>query len=116
MFTGIVTALGTVSAITPLGGGADMRLVIAAPWPDTDAIILTGFPNVSSAVEAMRLGAADYFSKPFEVGTITHRLKVVLERRLVYLPLTLADTLDTVVRATYESLAKRLFAPGILVE
>ena len=36
MFTGIVTALGTVRDITPLGGGADMRLVtIAAPWPDT---------------------------------------------------------------------------------
>ena len=30
MFTGIVTALGTVRAIEPLGGGKDMRLVIAA--------------------------------------------------------------------------------------
>jgi len=38
MFTGIVTALGTVSAITPLGGGTDMRLAITAPWPDTGAI------------------------------------------------------------------------------
>ena len=38
MFTGIVTALGTVRSITPLGGGADMRLVIAAPWPDTGSI------------------------------------------------------------------------------
>jgi len=38
VFTGIVTALGTVRTITPLGGGADMRLVIAAPWPDTGAI------------------------------------------------------------------------------
>ena len=35
MFTGIVTALGTIRAISPLGDGADMRLVIAAPWPDT---------------------------------------------------------------------------------
>jgi riboflavin synthase len=40
MFTGIVTALGTVRAITPLGGGSDMRLVIAAPWPDTASIAL----------------------------------------------------------------------------
>jgi riboflavin synthase len=38
MFTGIVTALGTVRAIAPLGAGADMRLTIAAPWPDTAAI------------------------------------------------------------------------------
>ena len=38
MFTGIVTALGTVRAVTPLGEGRDMRLVIAAPWPDTGQI------------------------------------------------------------------------------
>src|SRR5271165_1140589 len=38
MFTGIVTALGTVRAIRPLGDSADMRLTIAAPWPDTASI------------------------------------------------------------------------------
>ncbi len=38
MFTGIVTALGSVSAITSLGEAADMRLTIAAPWPDTASI------------------------------------------------------------------------------
>ena len=38
MFTGIVTALGTVRAITPIGGGHDMRLVIGAPWPDMRTI------------------------------------------------------------------------------
>ena len=31
MFTGIVTALGTIRAITPIGQGHDMRLVIAVP-------------------------------------------------------------------------------------
>lgn len=40
MFTGIVTALGTIRAIQPIGGGKDMRLVIAAPWPDTGSIAL----------------------------------------------------------------------------
>ena len=40
MFTGIVTALGTVRAISPIGGGKDMRLTIAAPWPDTASIAL----------------------------------------------------------------------------
>ncbi|HET9019775.1 MAG TPA: riboflavin synthase [Acetobacteraceae bacterium] len=35
MFTGIVTALGTVREVTPLGGGQDMRLVIAVEgWGD----------------------------------------------------------------------------------
>jgi riboflavin synthase len=40
MFTGIITTLGTVRAIQPLGGGKDMRLVIAAPWDDTASIAL----------------------------------------------------------------------------
>jgi riboflavin synthase len=40
MFTGIVTALGTIRKITPLGAGQDMRLVIGAPWPDTASIAI----------------------------------------------------------------------------
>ena len=32
MFTGIVTGIGTVRELTPIGAGADMRLVIATPW------------------------------------------------------------------------------------
>ena len=40
MFTGIVTALGTVRSIAPLGHDDDMRLVIAAPWPDTNTIAI----------------------------------------------------------------------------
>jgi riboflavin synthase len=45
MFTGIVTGLGTVRAIQPLGGGQDMRLVIATPiaeaaWADTATTVL----------------------------------------------------------------------------
>jgi riboflavin synthase len=40
MFTGIVSALGTVREISPISDDRDMRLVIAAPWPDTGAIAL----------------------------------------------------------------------------
>lgn len=39
MFTGIVTALGTVREVTPLGGGHDMRLVIGVEgWGDMRAV------------------------------------------------------------------------------
>jgi riboflavin synthase len=40
MFTGIVTGMGEVRAITPVGDGRDMRLTIAAPWADTASIRL----------------------------------------------------------------------------
>ena len=40
MFTGIVTGLGTVRAITPLGQGRDMRLIVGTPdaWGDVRVI------------------------------------------------------------------------------
>ncbi len=45
MFTGIVTGLGTVRELVPIGASQDMRLVIATPadhaaWADTAAIPL----------------------------------------------------------------------------
>jgi riboflavin synthase len=40
MFTGIITGLGTVREIVPIGDGHDMRMVIAAPWPDTAHIAI----------------------------------------------------------------------------
>ena len=40
MFTGIVTGMGEVRSLRPIGGGRDMRLVIGAPWPDTGSIAL----------------------------------------------------------------------------
>ncbi len=38
MFTGIVTGMGEVRSLRPIGDGQDMRLVIGAPWADTDSI------------------------------------------------------------------------------
>ena len=38
MFTGIITGLGSVRAITTQGQGADMRLEIQTPWPETASI------------------------------------------------------------------------------
>ncbi|MBC7636634.1 MAG: riboflavin synthase [Acetobacteraceae bacterium] len=40
MFTGIVTGIGTVRAITPISGGYDMRLEITTPWPDHSTIAI----------------------------------------------------------------------------
>jgi riboflavin synthase len=36
MFTGIITGMGTVREVVPLGGGHDMRLVIATPRDNAD--------------------------------------------------------------------------------
>jgi riboflavin synthase len=40
MFTGIITALGTIRSVSPIGDGKDMRLVVASSWPDMDTIAI----------------------------------------------------------------------------
>ncbi len=40
MFTGIVTGMGEVRSLRPIGGGRDMRLAIVAPWVDTGSIAI----------------------------------------------------------------------------
>ncbi|HEY0418400.1 MAG TPA: riboflavin synthase [Acetobacteraceae bacterium] len=40
MFTGIVTGMGTIREIVPIGNGEDMRITVEAPWPDTGSIAL----------------------------------------------------------------------------
>jgi riboflavin synthase len=70
MFTGIVTALGTVREITPLGGGADMRLVITAPWPDTASIQIGASIGCSGCcLTAVEIGP-DWFSADASAETL----------------------------------------------
>ena len=71
MFTGIVTALGTVRAITPLGGGADMRLTIAAPWPDTASIAIGASIGCSGCcLTAVEIGP-DWFAADASAETLS---------------------------------------------
>ncbi|HEX4998893.1 MAG TPA: sigma-54 dependent transcriptional regulator [Terriglobia bacterium] len=49
--------------------------------PDIDAVIITGFPEIESAIQALRLGAYDYLTKPIEWAALQHRLRRLAERR-----------------------------------
>lgn len=44
-------------------------------------MMLTGFPSVQDAVEAVRLGASDYLTKPFRMEEIRVRLARALDVR-----------------------------------
>jgi DNA-binding NtrC family response regulator len=48
----------------PDGSGLDVLREIAAESLPVEALVLTGYAEVPSALEAMRLGAYDYLSKP----------------------------------------------------
>jgi DNA-binding NtrC family response regulator len=49
--------------------------------PDLDVIMITGLSQVDTAVQAMKLGAFDYISKPFEPDEIKLVVQRALERR-----------------------------------
>ena len=49
----------------PRVDGMEILRQIQHESPDTAAIVITGYPSVESAVEAMKLGAADFLPKPF---------------------------------------------------
>ena len=44
--------------------GLEVLKAIKGRWPESEVVIITGFPSVDSAKEAVRLGACDYLSKP----------------------------------------------------
>jgi DNA-binding NtrC family response regulator len=44
-------------------------------------VVLTGTTTVSTAVDAMKQGAADYLTKPFEVDALRIKVRQLLERR-----------------------------------
>ena len=62
--------------ILPKMTGVELLREIKARLPRTEVAIMTGHGTIESAVEAMRLGAYDYVTKPFRV----EELKLVLER------------------------------------
>ncbi len=71
MFTGIVTGLGRVRSISPLGAGQDMRLVIETPWADTAAIPLGASIACSGCcLTAVELGP-DWFAVDASAETLS---------------------------------------------
>src|SRR5260221_5205300 len=64
--------------------GVDGSAVIEAAvarYPEIIAIIVTGYGTVKDAVEAIKRGASDFVSKPFQIDELLHVLGSSLEQR-----------------------------------
>ena len=51
--------------------------------PSTPVVLMTAFGSIDSAVEAMRVGALDYVTKPFEPEVVVVAMERALERRVL---------------------------------
>lgn len=58
----------------PGGSGLDVVREIKAIDPATTIVVLTGYGSIATAVEAVRLGAAEYLTKPADVDQIAAAL------------------------------------------
>ncbi|HKI05463.1 MAG TPA: response regulator, partial [Thermoanaerobaculia bacterium] len=64
--------------LMPDGNGLDLLREIKTGDGSPPVIMMTAYTSTKSAIEAMKLGAADYVSKPFDV----EELKIVAQKAL----------------------------------
>jgi DNA-binding NtrC family response regulator len=74
-------ALAVVDLKMPGRDGMTLIGEIRERWPAVDVIMITGYGSIKGAVEAMRLGACDYITKPFEPDDMLLATQKVVERR-----------------------------------
>jgi|ERR1051325_2856248 DNA-binding NtrC family response regulator len=65
----------------PEMSGLELLARIRLDWPDVAVLIMTAFSSISTAVEAMKLGAEDYIGKPFQLDELLITVEKALERR-----------------------------------
>jgi DNA-binding NtrC family response regulator len=49
--------------------------------PETEVIIVTGFGSISSAVDAIKKGAAEYVTKPFDLDELVLKVRKIIDRK-----------------------------------
>ncbi len=65
----------------PYMSGIELLDKIKEKHPETEVIIITGFGSISSAIEAMKKGAYDYITKPFDLDELTLRVNKIYEKK-----------------------------------
>src|SRR5260221_8436473 len=65
----------------PDADGLDLLPQLKKRWPDTEVIVLTGYDDVSMAVEAGKRGAYNFVTKPFENTKLMTDVRCALERK-----------------------------------
>ena len=61
--------------------GMDVIQRVREKRPKTNVLIITGYPSVSSAVEAVKMGVSDYLRKPFTEDEFKTAVKSALKER-----------------------------------
>ena len=64
------------------GNGLDVISALKRSRPEARAIILTGYGNIATAVNAVKLGAVDYLAKPVDADDVVSALLSREDRKI----------------------------------
>lgn len=64
--------------------GVELTRVIAERWSDIPVIVITGYAEIETAVEVLKIGASDYLVKPLSAAAIQESTRVVLQRASLF--------------------------------
>jgi DNA-binding NtrC family response regulator len=67
----------------PEMSGLDLLREIKRHDESIEVVVMTGYPTIASAVEALKEGAYDYLSKPLILDELRHLMARVTERRFL---------------------------------
>jgi two-component system, NtrC family, response regulator AtoC len=62
-------------------GGREVLDAAVERYPDIIAIVITGYGTVKDAVDAIKQGAADFVTKPFQFDALLHVVQAAVEQR-----------------------------------
>ena len=65
----------------PKAGGLEVLKAVKESSPESVVLIITAYASTESVVEAMKLGAYDYLTKPFQVDEVQLIIRNALEKR-----------------------------------
>jgi len=65
----------------PGAHGLDILRAIKERWPASEVVVITGYPTVESARQAIRLGACDYLAKPADPDDVITAARNALRRK-----------------------------------
>lgn len=86
--------------------GTALTEEVRSRFPSTDIIIMTGNPNLTTAVATLRRGALDYLIKPFGPATLEAAVTRCFERRRLSEELNREKTLRLELESAYAELQK----------
>ncbi|HEY6363653.1 MAG TPA: sigma-54 dependent transcriptional regulator [Candidatus Binatia bacterium] len=76
--------LSVIDIRLPGMSGVELVKHIRVNYPEVPVIVITGHGDIETAIDVLKLGASDYFAKPFSLVAIQESTRLVLQKAQVF--------------------------------